>query len=206
MPITQITSVPTGDFPDPITQPTIWDTVNVQGVPWSGRIRFKGAKLSHNWDQKHGRDTQGATDSYVGIKPKEFTLTFFLWTAAQFQYWGNTYAALFQYDGAKGTARASSIYHPSLSIVGITAVICLDLGAPETDDGDMWHADVTLRQFRPPVASPAVTPAGKTNSSNPEPNRDDWWPYGTGPHADQQALLGKLLAQVGTLGTPGGEP
>lgn len=162
------TAAPTGPIPSPLANPAAWDTVYVQGVPWQGKIEFRNPRLVQNWDAKTGRGVEGSTDSYVGIKPEGFEIVFYLWTDGHFTRW-QTFSQLFKYAGAKGSATPSSIYHPCLAMVGITAVTCLELGAVlPAGDELLWSASVKLRQFRPPVPMPKVlTPGGAASASDP---------------------------------------
>jgi hypothetical protein len=168
--VPQFTATPTGiGFPSPITSPDPWDTIYVQGVPWVGKVRVKGAKIKQDWDKKHGRGTEGSSDSYVGSEPQPFDVTFYLWTDDHFKRWP-TYQLLFTYSGAKNKASPTSIYYPSLALLGINAITCLEIGGVEPEGEDkLFSATVKLRQFRPAVVMPiaAITPNGASATSPP---------------------------------------
>lgn len=189
------------DLPSPISNPDVWDRIVVKGVTWEGKFEIKGAKQHWQWDQKHGRATEGSSDSYVGAKPEPFEITFFLWTDAHFARWPQ-YSALFQYQGSKGSAQPTSIYHPTLAVINIAAVTCLELGSPESSDGDMYTCKVKLRQFRPQISSPTISPKGAATAHPPSLP-------GPPPNPVVEALQAQIAQRrrtIAALGTPGGLP
>lgn len=156
-------------FPSPIARPDLWDTLRVQGVTWTGKFEFRGACIDQKWDPKHARGQVGTVDSYVGNKPEPFDLVMYLWTDLHFAQWPS-FQSLFVYQGSKGTARPTSIEHPALAVVGISAVTCLKIGIiQKVDDELLYSCTIKLRQFQPPanVSGGAITPSSASHVSPP---------------------------------------
>jgi hypothetical protein len=152
-------------FVSPLQRSDVWDTFVIQGVAWIGKFEIRQACHVQHWDPKQARGQEGNEDSYVGSKPREFDVTFFLWAQPHFDLWP-VFSAPLVYSGEKNRASPCTVYHPSLALIGISAVVCLELGAvlPVSSGSDMYHAAVKIRQFRPAVTSPVTTPKGVTPS------------------------------------------
>jgi hypothetical protein len=158
-----------GIYPSPIIGPQIWDQFQVQGVTWMGKIDVKGAFRSYRWDRKGPPGADGEVLTYRGKHTKSFRVTFYLWADFHFNTWPQ-FSLLFQYPGSKlGVVIPVSVYHPALAMVGITTVVCTDLGIPEKQSDDlMWAATVELREFiPPPPINVTSTPPGATSVSPP---------------------------------------
>ena len=144
----------------PFKFPSIWDSFSLGGgaFAWSGRIEFRGALRSYNWQVKNPPGIQGEVYTYRGLHTKPFKMRLEVWTDDQWQLLPGL-LAFFSYDATKpnpnGSANPVDIYHPALSAIDITQVLCIDIVAPEVDQdrtGAAWW-EFVLREYRP---APAV--------------------------------------------------
>ena len=161
-----------GATPDPFSQPLVWDTIMISGIPWQGRIEIRGAARSYKWDIKHAPGVEGFNQTYRGKPPKPFTIKFFMWTASMYNYWQTFYVKLFQYTGPALVVPVS-VYHPSLALLGISGITADEVGAVELQSPDlMFAATVKVHEFYPPIPTNATsTPLAKTPSTpNPPGN------------------------------------
>lgn len=150
----------------PFTFPVIWDSVSFGGgaFTWSGKVQFIGARRSYNWQIKTPPGIQGEVYTYRGLHTHPFKMRLEVWTEPQWQLLPGL-LAFFTYDALKpnpnGSANPVDIYHPALSAIDISQVLCLDVEAPEVDQersGAAWWTFV-LREFRPaPPANVTNTP------------------------------------------------
>jgi hypothetical protein len=153
----------------PFALPEVWDALTVGGEVWTGKIEIKGAKRAYKWDIKDGMGQQGALETYRGQTPTPFTITFYIWTDAQYAKW-LTFAKLFMYNGFKFRPNPVTIYHPMLDSINIGQVIVEDIGAVEKVSDDlMFSVTVSLREFVRPLPVSPVTPDA---ASNGDPNDD----------------------------------
>ena len=171
----------------PFDLPEVWDAVTVAGQVWQGKVEIKGARRSYKWDIKDGMGQQGALETYRGQTPTPFTLTFFIWTSAQYTQW-LSFVKLFQYNGFKFRPNPVTIYHPQLDVLGIGQIITEDIGAVEKVSDDlMFSVTVSLREFVRPLPVSPVTPDA---ASNGDPADDGLSPRNK-----------KLVSQIGAQQT-----
>ena len=105
---------------------------------------------------------QGEVYTYRGLHTHPFRMLIEVWTDDQWQMLPDL-LSFFTYDATKpnpnGPANPVDIYHPTLSLVDISQVLCLDIVAPEVDQehsGAAW-IEFVLREYRPAVISTNVT-------------------------------------------------
>lgn len=156
--------VNSGGNPSPFLFPDQWDRVSFAGsaFTWVGKVQFRGAKRSFNWQVKVPPGIQGEVYTYRGLHTHPFAMRLECWTDAQWQRLPGL-VDFFNYDATKpsptGPANPVDIYHPALSLVHITQVLCLDIDVPEVDqdrDGKAWIV-FTLREFRPAIIPVNIT-------------------------------------------------
>ena len=197
-----------GIYPSPIGELTayLWDTFRFPnvGASWTSKIRIKGSKRSYRWDVKDPPGQDGETQTYRGKRTKAFSIEFLLWTDSHFNNWP-IFALNFQYPLSKAAKTPPvNVYHPALALIGISSVICEDLGAPEmvSDDG-MWSVTVEVREALQTLPLAVTnTPPGPAPVSAPNLP-------GTAPNPAIQALearISGLQSTAASLGTPGGLP
>lgn len=155
-----------GDVDSPFDSPQTWDQIIIGGQSWSGKFEIRNAARAYKWQVKFSPGTEGAQETYRGKNPTKFEIEFFIWTTDQWNQW-LTFSQNFLYQGVKGQVKPVQIQHPSLSTIGITQVVCEELGAVIKQSDDlMFSAVVKLREFFPalPVnatqspASAKITP------------------------------------------------
>ena len=162
-------TVPFGGSPSPWAQPGIWDTLFVSGVPWQGRIRIRGAQRSYKWDVKAAPGIEGFNQTYRGKPHKNFYIDFDIWTDSMYVYWASTYQLLFQYSGVAGIVSPVKVYHPSLTNLGITAIVADHIGAVEQVSDDMlFRVSVEVHEFYPALLVPATTTPAAAAGVNPK--------------------------------------
>jgi hypothetical protein len=161
-------SLPFGGNPSPWAQPNIWDAFYASGVPWVGKVEVRGAVRSFKWDVKPAPGIEGFNQSYRGKPHKPFHIVFYIWTDSMYVYWESTYQKLFMYSGGAGVVVPVKCYHPSLSGLGITALVADEVGAVEKLSDDMMYAaTLTVHEFYPPVPTNATATPVAAAGVNP---------------------------------------
>src|ERR1019366_1741459 len=110
--------------PSPWEAPYLWDAIYISGVPWVGRVRIRGAGRTYKWDVKEPGGIEGFNQTYRGKPHKKFRIDLFLWTDSMFRYLTGLIIPLFQYVGPVGVVLPVKVYHPALTSLGITAIVC----------------------------------------------------------------------------------
>lgn len=194
--------------PSPFSFGQLWDTVEIQGMPWGGpagmgaKVEIVGATRFYKIDQKDGQGLDGATQTFRGQKPKPFKIVFSWWTEQQHDYWA-FYSAQFNYTASKPgfPPPVYAIYHPKLALLGISAILVESVGAVDVDESTKIAKSVLeVRQFLPATLAPAtVTP----NAAAPIPP-----PViaGTATPSAEQALLQARIYTTQALISGGGLP
>ena len=192
----------------PFALPETWDRITIAGQVWpppesgytSARIKIAGAKRAYKWDVKDGLGLQGALETYRGMTPPAFTITFWLWSDALYTAWLN-FQPLLQYNGVKWQPKPVGIYHPQLANLGIYQVITEDIGAIEMVDESarLFAVTVTLREFFNPLPVPATTPDATSNGDPSLPQEDP-------AIVRAQQELGVVVTQLNATGLLGTNP
>lgn len=158
-----------GDTPSPFVDPKSWDTITVAGTKFTTKFQINGASRPYKWQSKDPAGVDGVTLTYRGKKKATFSIDFYIWTHDLYQQWIN-FSKPFLYKNQQKVTGVD-ISHPTLQNVGITQVICEELGALElvSDSELMWKVTVKLSEFFPsPKINVTTTPAGsKTTTSIP---------------------------------------
>jgi hypothetical protein len=189
-----MTQLDPGIIPSPLADPIAWMSATINGQTWGpknglGKVVVLRAARPYKWQIKDASGQDGATPTYRGKKPPDFTLAFHMWTDAQFQFW-QTFQLAFLYDASKQQVDPVDIYTPQLAMVGISQIHVDELGAPEQQGERLyWIAEVKVKEFLPPIAQNVTqTPTG-SNTSNPESP-------GTQPDAAAEALQKEIGATI----------
>ena len=145
-------ALPFTGAPSPWESPTLWDAIYISGVPWVGRVRVRGARRSYKWDVKSPPGIEGFNQTYRGKPHKNFHIDFFIWTDSMFRYFTGLIVPLFQYVGVAGVVLPVKVYHPSLTPIGITAIVCDEIGAIEpADETGLYVCSIEVHEFYPPL-------------------------------------------------------
>jgi hypothetical protein len=191
-------SLPFSGAPSPWAQSGLWDTLFISGVPWQGRIKIRGAQRTYQWDTKHSAGVQGYVTTYRGQPHKNFWIDFFIWTDSMWAYWSTTYQLLFQLNGVAGVVLPVKVYHPSLTAIGITAIVADSIGAAEVVSDDMLlKVPVEVHEFYPPIpVNATATPAAAAGVNPNIPGIPP--PSAAALAAAQQAAQARQAAAVAT--------
>lgn len=155
----------------PVAYPRVWDVVSVGTVLSPGYCVVTGWKRSYEWDVKKGKGTIGGTSTFVQTPPAEGEITIYLWDDGtlgtghdHFLEWA-LFQPLLQFDPTKKTVTAITIYHPVLLALGITSVVCDEIGQIETDKATLMST-VTCKfhEYFPPATKSAVGTAKASSS------------------------------------------
>lgn len=161
-------SLPFGGSPSPWAQPNIWDSFFASGIPWVGKVVIRGARRAYKWDVKPVPGLEGFNQTYRGKPHHSFAIDFYIWTDSMYTYWATVYQKLFQYIGSAGLVLPVKVYHPSLTNLGITAVVADGVGAVEKMSDDlMFKSTVDVHEFYPPVLVNVTTTPPAAAGANP---------------------------------------
>jgi len=157
-------------FANPFDSPEQYDFLNVAGVISPGLFKADGGSRPYKWDTKDSAGTQGATQTYRGLRPSDdLKGKFCFWTRAQVQEFYDSFVALLHYDATKANPKPIDVLYPSWAANGITSLITEKVGPLKHEDGkQLWTVDVEFSEYRPAAKKNATsTPTGtQTTSGN----------------------------------------
>lgn len=198
-------------IPDPIQNPTDWDSVVIAGQVSPGLCNVGEFKRKWAWDEKSGKGAQGGVLSYTNKRLCRGQLEFLLLTGPRPTLATDppsllfgppmytmlddflSFAELFQYDPTKKIATAISIYHPSFATIKLKAVVCEDISNFVRVRTGLYKVVVSLIEYAPPVpvsavSTPMVAASVSTNALNKPP--------GSTPDPADLALQKQIAAQL----------
>lgn len=189
-----------------------WDEITVASQKWGASVQtplgrkfeIKGAKRAYKWQIRDGMGLQGSPQVYWGwLAPHTFTITFYMFTQDEYAQWVD-FQSLFMYDATPGKfprqPTAVSIYHPMLSILGITGVLTEDVGAVEKQSDDkVYTVVVTLREFRNPIP---IIPNVPDTASTVDPSNPNLTPRQLADKAKLDAAIRRNAIANGKGRTP----
>jgi hypothetical protein len=159
-------------MPNPIDDPDLYDHVELGGVQSPGVVTIMGHDRKVGWDIKKGAGQSGATTTRSSDEPIEFTCSFKLVDADDFDAWP-TFLATVNSTVSGQAPTALDIYHPDLAENGITAVVkATVMGTVHDGTGGVTKA-VKFLEYRPPrpaKGSPKGSKAG-ADAKAPDPNQ-----------------------------------
>lgn len=142
--LTSSISTVAGEIPFWGDAPLAWDTVVIGRTLLPGIARITGA-VKRRVDRKKAVGKHGHTVTYLGDDAAEFSIALMLWTSDHLQKFHDlvTFLKSLKPEKAAGinadqkiSARVANVYHPALSIYGITLAHVLEYGMPEPDGDD----------------------------------------------------------------------
>jgi hypothetical protein len=173
---TIVGSLDAGFLPSPFDNPEIWNRLTINGITWGdgglggpGYVVVRRAKRAYKWDTKNPAAQVGQNQSFRGLEFPPFDLVFHFWDTTGWDAW-QEFSDVFNVDPTKlapGTAPpALNIFHPSLALLGISAIVVDDVGGVEQmNEGGEYRAVVAVREFKPVVAkSVNATPVLANNT------------------------------------------
>jgi hypothetical protein len=194
-------------IPDPIAYPNKWDKVQIGSAFSPGLATVNEFKRKWVWDEKNVKGGQGANLTYTGKKLTRGTIDFLLLAgpvpSAPGTYYTDlsdwqTFSQLFQYDPTKAAATAIQIYHPSLAMIGLKAVICEDVGNPTRITIGLYKVVVSLIEYAPPPATSAVSTPSAAVAKAPGANA----PPGTQQDSAEAALQKQIASELAKAQAP----
>jgi len=173
----------TGGSSSPWTAPGLWDSIVIGGVSYGwangdgpgGKVRIQNCSRKYKLDIKDASGSDGATTTYKGVRPGKWTITFYIWTADQYDHFVDDVLPALLYSGVKNAANPAGIQslavqHPVFSNLAISSVIIeqIDGIEPEEDGPGMFHCKVHVAEYLPsPPVNTTATPAGSKGTNQP---------------------------------------
>ena len=152
-------------MPSPISDPDLYDHVELGGVQSPGIVTITGHDRKIGWDIKKGSGQSGATTTRSSDDPTEFTCSFYLADEEDFAQWP-TFLATVNSTVSGQTPTALDIYHPDLAENDIKAVVKATVSGSVHDGKGGVTKVVKFLEYRPP--RPAK---GSPRAARPAPRR-----------------------------------
>ncbi len=149
-------------FDDGFTYPEPWVSANIAGEQTPGICVISGAKRKYQWEKKKAKGAIGATSTFQGDDPDTFDMQLTMWTSAQLEQWAKLRVILLQRPSKK--VEALGIIHPSLTGIGIVAVVVDEVGQLTHVKGGKYQVNVKFHEYIFPKSVPVATP---TTTKNP---------------------------------------
>lgn len=158
-------------YADPINVPELWDSLVTADLLWGPPRRWvviEGASRPYKIDQKDPAGAEGATTTYRGLKPSEFTIK--LMMAPTFQSSAEDFAflaqflSLFQIDANKKAPEAINILHPALAANDIFNVLPKSVGHITYSQGGVYTVSIEVVEYKP-AKKANVTTTPKSSAS-----------------------------------------
>lgn len=198
---------------NPLEKAEQWHFFTIAGVRSPGGAIVGEGKRKHEWDVKRGKGAQGATMTYVGIAPMDFSVTVQLWDAGDrgdvyypdldhFALW-DAFLPLLKYDPTKKTPTAIDFYHPSFEGLGLRSVVCESVSNLQHKGKGLYEVKLDFLEYIPPPPSSAVATPSSSDSQTRNPGKTG--PVGTVPDpavVGAQAELDTALAKAKEKGWP----
>lgn len=152
-----------------------YDYLWVAGQKSPGFVTLSGHDRNYGWDVKKAPGQKGATTTFTGDEPADFTARFHLVRddsvgRNDFEDWP-AFDALLRSSVDGKTPKALDVYHPDLATNGITSIVLKGFGGVEHDGQGGQIITVKLLEYRPPKKA-GGTPAGsKTKKVTPDPDQ-----------------------------------
>lgn len=154
-------------YANPLILPEQYDFLNVAGVLSPGVFKLDGGERPYKWDIKDAAGTQGATETYRGLRPSDdIKGKFLFWTAAQIDEFFNVFVPLLHYDATKTAPKPINVLHPVLAANGITDLIVKNVGPLTHEDGkQLWSVTVEFAEYLPAQKKNATTTPTSTKTT-----------------------------------------
>jgi hypothetical protein len=164
----------------PISFPSNWDFLQINGLTWPGIAVVSGFKQDWGWDHKKGKGASGHVSTYVGPPVAKGYVDFYMWTEYQYLFWQAVYQYLFTKSLTStvqsGTTNASKLQslayqmiHPALNGTGMTQFVCASISQLKSvSDKDQTYKKCTVEMhtFNPPKVGDVTTTPQKATFNN----------------------------------------
>ncbi len=147
---------------NPIRNPGEWNVFRVNGIACPGIATVTGCVDASKLDVKDGTGTSGATVTYQGNTPKEFSVELHIHEADDYDAWltGPARAILLTPPTGKN-AKSFSVDHPACQECNITSCVKATVGQGEKQDDLSYKVKISIQPT--PKPKPASgTPSGTT--------------------------------------------
>lgn len=159
---------------NPYFFPQEWDVIRIGGQPGTvspGMCVLSGWARKHEFDVKKGKGTKGSTITFTQLPPVEGEIEFFFWDRGlyghnHFVEW-SIFLPLLKYDPTKKDIQAIAIYHPSLDDLGISSVVCTEVGILTRSNQLMYSVKCKFLEYTPQPKGSAVGTARGTKKLTP---------------------------------------
>jgi hypothetical protein len=158
--------------PDPISDPDLYDHIELGGVQSPGVVTITGHDRKIGWDIKKGSAQSGATTTRSCDDPVEFTCSFYLVDEEEFAAWA-TFLAVINSTVSGKSPSALDVYHPDLAENDIKSVVKATVMGTVHDGKGGQTRVVKFLEYRPPRkagGSPSGSKAGAKTKA-PDPNQ-----------------------------------
>ncbi len=161
---------------NPIDDEELYNQLELGPLESPGKLTLSGHDREIEWDVKTGSGTSGGTTTRKGMKPQEFTATFYLVKDEgqgidDFEAWDEFAALLFSTISGK-TPKALDIYHPDLARNDIKSVVLKSMGGMVHDGKGGATVVVKLLEYKPPKPAGGTPDASRTRiDDSKDPNQ-----------------------------------
>ncbi len=161
---------------NPLFFPEEWNVIRVIGNPGTvspGICVLSGWDRKHGVDVKKGKGSKGATITFTDFPPVEGEIEFFLWdngslgTGHNHFYEWSLFLPLLKIDPTKKSPQAINIFHPALDDLGISSVLCVEIGPLMRGAGLMYSSKCKFLEYTPQPKGSAVGTAKGTKKLTP---------------------------------------
>jgi hypothetical protein len=154
----------------------VHDVVQIGGSPGilsPGYCVLSGWTRSFEFDVKKGKGTKGSTLTFTQLPPGGGEIEFFLWDDGtlgtghnHFAEWA-IFARALKFDPTKKQIEALQIFHPFLDDLGISSVVCTEIGILTRSPTLMFSSKCKFLEYTPPPKGSAVGTAKGTKKLTP---------------------------------------
>ncbi len=136
--------------------PDSWDTMKIGGAQWPGLVKISGG--IKNKKQVKTAPGAGTVTTHIAYAPAELSLTLRLWTLEHWQAFQDTVVPQIRPKRNAGPPLPYSVFHPALSVYGITAIEFIEASFPkESDTPGVFEIEIKALEYLPP-SQPVSTP------------------------------------------------
>ena len=136
--------------PNPIDDEDLFNSLELGGTNSPGIVKsITGHDRNITWDVKEGSGQKGASSTLKAVPLRVITVTFYLATEADIGGWP-TFRALCLSTTSGKKPIALDVYHPDLSVVGISSVVLASMGGPVHDGRGGQTIAVQFQEYAPP--------------------------------------------------------
>ena len=158
-------------YPNIFDDEPLFNSILLNGVISPGKVTLSGHESKIAWDVKTGPALIGASVTFKGAPPVEFSASFYLVKDVtqgidDFQAWP-AFQAIIDSTIQANKPKALPIYHPDLVSNGILSVVKASVGGMMYDGKGGANIDVKFQVYKAPKFVPLTL---KGSGTDPDPN------------------------------------